>query len=191
MVLVHSTTTRDFIVHNHMTWFKGHDCTLSDALGIQCVSADSACGDGLEWRQHCLFAVLLTVLPFCLCLSLRPHPHCGECDGGDGGGEKLGEVKEQSLLSDGYSIGVITLLLNTSNCSTRWWLNIRWGNYKNFKQLTFTNNDSEDHIVTSHCITIHYRPNPSHSIEDVTHTKQDSIVNYIISLDQWVADYPN
>ena len=69
MVLVHSTTTRDFIVHNHMTWFKGHDCTLPDALGIQCVSADSACGDGLEWTQHCLFAVLLTVLPLCLCLS--------------------------------------------------------------------------------------------------------------------------
>ena len=25
MVLVHSTTTRDFIVHNHMTWFKGYN----------------------------------------------------------------------------------------------------------------------------------------------------------------------
>ena len=91
MVLVHSTTTRDFIVHNHMTWFKGHDCTLSDALRVQWVSADSACGDGLEWTQHCLFAVLLTVLPFCLCLSLRPHPHCGECHGGDGGSGRLGE----------------------------------------------------------------------------------------------------
>jgi len=90
MVLVHSITTRDFIVHNHMTWFKGHNCTLSDALRIQCVSADSACGDGLEWTEHCLFAVLLTVLPFCLCLSLRPHPHCGQCVGGDEGGGKLG-----------------------------------------------------------------------------------------------------
>ena len=43
------------------------------------------------WTQQCLFAVLLTVLPFCLCLSLRPHPHCGECDRGDAGGGRLGD----------------------------------------------------------------------------------------------------
>ena len=35
--------------------------------------------------------VLFIVLPFCLCLSLRPHSHCGERERGDGRG---GEVVE-------------------------------------------------------------------------------------------------
>ena len=33
--------------------------------------------------------VLFIVLPFCLCLSLRPHYHCGECERGDGRGGAL------------------------------------------------------------------------------------------------------
>ena len=33
--------------------------------------------------------VLFIVLPFCLCLSLRPHSHCGECERGDGRGGEL------------------------------------------------------------------------------------------------------
>jgi len=44
--------------------------------------------------------------------------------------------------------------------------------------------------VTSYRIILHHGPSHPHSIGDVTHTKQDSIVNYNISLDHWVGDYP-
>ena len=37
--------------------------------------------------------MLFIVLAFCLCLSLRPHSHCGECERGDGRGERLEEVR--------------------------------------------------------------------------------------------------
>ena len=87
MVLVHSTTTRDFIMtwpqskamiaHYQMHWEYNLFLLTKHVL--------------ISWNEHDI-VVLLTVLPFCLCL--RPHPHCGECDGGDGGGWRLGEGGE-------------------------------------------------------------------------------------------------
>ena len=61
----------------------------STLSSIQCVSADIA-WSGLTGMTTTLF---ICCSPHCppLCLSLRPHPHCGECNGGDGGGGRWEE----------------------------------------------------------------------------------------------------
>ena len=60
----------------------------------QCIAT---CWVSMEWNNWWagMNTVLFIVLPFCPCLSLRPHSHCGKCERGDGRGGRLvggGEV---------------------------------------------------------------------------------------------------
>ena len=53
----------------------------------------SILGCGYFARMNTVFIVL----PFCLCLSLRPHSHCEECERGDNRGAwELGECGDES-----------------------------------------------------------------------------------------------
>ena len=99
------------IVHSHMMWFDWLSIMLlfKDELTVPlCDSVNNVISVPLEGIQNTVYTcwvsmewsnwwtgmntVLFIVLPFCLCLSLRSHSHCGECERGDGRGSgQLGE----------------------------------------------------------------------------------------------------
>ena len=74
MVLVHSTTTRDFIVHNHMTWFKGHDCTLSDDFTSDALSVQCFCWLSMWWWTGMNTTLFICCSPHCPPLLLVSLP---------------------------------------------------------------------------------------------------------------------
>ena len=87
-----SFLSRDQLSWNQLAAIHIHKVSLSG--GIQ--DTVYTCWVSMKWSNWWtgMNTVLFIVLPFCLCLSLRPHSHCGECERGDGRGGKVGEGEE-------------------------------------------------------------------------------------------------